>query len=373
MDAMEAIYSHSSNATNDGSFSSRIHHIGLTPTYLLLPLLLYLTLVALFRHQRLHQTLEHYPYTTRHSFSSMTNEHAFYIQQILGELEFPFTYEKALQFALFRTYGIPSVSKLLVQTSEFSEEATATKRYVDTTVLVSEFSGYHPHSERSIEALGRMNFIHHQYRKSGKILDDDMLYTLSLFAGEPVRWIDRYEWRKLEDFEKCAMGTFWKAIGDAMGIGYEKLKSGGKEGEGWGDGLEWLQEVMEWGLEYEKQYMVPDENNRKTAEQTVAILLWGVPKAMKSYGRLAVSAIMDDRLRTAMMFVYRVKDNISGVFTMLMICRLDLTDRPKSISALFLPFSKSANLSSAIFSSLAHSLYAFMVLQTSRLLKGDTS
>lgn len=49
--------------------------------------------------------------------------------------------------------------------------------------------------------------------------------------------------------------------------------------------------------------MVPDENNKKTAEQTVEILLWGVPKAMKPAGRNVVSAIMDDRLRAAMMFV----------------------------------------------------------------------
>jgi len=370
---MEAPYSNSSKATDYESFFSYSHCIGLSVTKSLLFFLLYPTLVALFRYQRLRQTLEQYPYTSRRSFSSMTNEHAFYIQQILGELEFPFTYEKALQFALFRTYGIPSVSKLLVQTSEFSEKATATKRYVDTTVLVGEFAGYHPQSERSIEALGRMNFIHHQYRKCGKILDDDMLYTLSLFAGEPIRWIDKYEWRKLEDFEKCAMGTFWKAIGDAMGIEYEKLKSGGKDGEGWRDGLEWLEEVMEWGLEYEKKCMVPDENNRQTAEQTVAILLWGVPTAMKPYGRMAVSAIMDDRLRTAIMLVYRVIANNSEAIAILMAYHPDSRDRPKCISSSLLPSSQSANSSSATFSFPARPSYAFTGPQTSHLKKADTS
>lgn len=245
-----------------------------------------------------------HPYLTRTSFASMTNEDAFLIQRELGEVEFPFTFEKSLQFALFRTYGIPTISKLLVQTSQFGEESTATKRYADTTLLVAEFLGYHPTSARSIEAIGRMNYIHSQYQKAGKIVNDDLLYTLALFAGEPVRWIDQYEWRKLEDFEKCAIGTFWKAIGDAMNIGYENLRSGGEEGQGWIDGLQWLDELKEWSAAYEKRFMVPDQNNRKTAEQTVAILLYSMPVFVKPYGRRIVSALMDDRLRTAMMYAY---------------------------------------------------------------------
>ena len=235
----------------------------------------------------------------------MTNEDAYLIQKEIGELEFPFTFEKSLQFALFRTYGIPTISKLLVQTSQFSEETTASKRYADTAVLIDEFVGYHPTSPRSIEAIGRMNYIHSQYQKSGKILDDDLLYTLALFAGEPARWIDRYEWRKLEDFEKCAIGTFWKAIGDAMGIGYSNLRSGGEGGEGWTDGLQWLDELSEWSAGYEKRCMVPHKDNQKTAEQTVAILLYSMPGFAKPPGRRIVSALMDDRLRTAMMYVFR--------------------------------------------------------------------
>ena len=271
-----------------------------SPYLYLLFCLSYLTLVALLRNRRLRSTVAKYPYPTRTSFASMTNEDAYLIQQDISELEFPLMFGKSLQFALFRTYGIPTISKLLVQTSQFSEESTATKRYTDTTVLIAEFMGYHPTSSRSIEAIGRMNYIHSNYQKSGKILDDDILYTLALFAGEPVRWIDKYEWRKLEDFEKCAIGTFWKAIGDAMGVSFEKLRSGR---EGWIDGLQWWDEMKEWSAEYEKSFMVPDMNNQKTADQTVAILLYSLPGFAKGAGRNIVSALMDDRLRTAMMYV----------------------------------------------------------------------
>ena len=265
----------------------------------------YLTLVAFFRNRHLRSTIVGHAYQTRTSFASMTNEDAFLIQLRIAELDFPFTFEKSLQFALFRTYGIPSISKLLVQTNQFSEARTATKRYADTTVLVAEFLGYHPTNPRSVEAIARMNYIHSQYQKPGKtnIKDDDLLYTLALFAGEPIRWIDQYEWRKLEDFEKCAIGTFWKAIGDAMGIGYQNLRSGTEGGTPWTDGLQWLDELNEWSVKYEEKYMVPDKNNQKTAEQTVAILLYNLPKSAKPYGRKIVSALMDDRLRTAMMYV----------------------------------------------------------------------
>lgn len=269
-----------------------------TPYYLLI-LLIYPILTALLRRDRLRTTLVTFPYTNRSSFASMTDNDAFEIQRIIGELEFPFTFEKALQFALFRTYGIPHVSKLLVATSQFSDEKTACKRYVDTETLVREFVGYAPASRRALEAISRMNYIHSGYQRSGKILNDNMLHTLSLFAGEPVRWIERYEWRSLEPFEKCAIGTFWKSVGDSMGVNYEKMRSAK---EGWVDGLQWLEEVMDWGEEYEKEYMVPNVNNKTTADQTVNLLLWLVPSALKPVGRHFVSTLMDERLRVAMMY-----------------------------------------------------------------------
>ena len=36
-------------------------------------------------------------------------------------LEFPFTVDKALSFALFRSYGVPSISKLLRKTGQFNK------------------------------------------------------------------------------------------------------------------------------------------------------------------------------------------------------------------------------------------------------------
>lgn len=61
--------------------------------------------------------------------------------------EFPMMTIKALEFALFKTYGIPSISKLLSQTGEFSKRCpkrldtnfiAECSRYDDTDLLLRE-------------------------------------------------------------------------------------------------------------------------------------------------------------------------------------------------------------------------------------------
>lgn len=137
----------------------------------------------------------------------MTLEAAQSILLELAELEFPFTFEKSLQFALFRTYGIPTISKLLVETRQLAVPANSPKRYVDTVVLVSEFIGRRWGSKEWCESMSRMNCLHSVYQKAGKIRNDEMLYTLALFACEPLRWINRWEWRELSEVERCALGV----------------------------------------------------------------------------------------------------------------------------------------------------------------------
>jgi hypothetical protein len=92
---------------------------------------------------------------------------------------------------------------------------------------------FDPHSERAQTAIARTNFLHKGYRASGRILEDDMLYTLSLFATEPIRFVKLYEWREMTEMEQCAVGTYWKSLGDALGISYAILPSGEGGFQGW--------------------------------------------------------------------------------------------------------------------------------------------
>ncbi|KLJ09883.1 hypothetical protein EMPG_14698 [Blastomyces silverae] len=259
----------------------------------------YLITVALLRNRRMKKNAKKFNYQTRESMARMSDDDAWNILLDAGQMEFPFIYLKALQFALFRTYGIPTISKTLVQTGQFAKPEFSMKRYADTSVLIAEFVGNPPSSERGKAAIARMNYLHNGYRMSGKILDDDMLYTLSLFALEPIRWINRYEWRQASDLEVCAIGTFWKSVGDAMEISFENLPS---SKTGFKDGIQFWEELRVWSEAYEERAMVPSDWNKKNADQTVTVLLWDYPALIRPVARNMVVYMMDDRLREAMMY-----------------------------------------------------------------------
>ncbi|KAJ5047122.1 uncharacterized protein L3040_002965 [Drepanopeziza brunnea f. sp. 'multigermtubi'] len=121
----------------------------------------------------------------------MTNTEAQEIMEYMSELEFPKIYHTSIQFALFKTYGIPTISGLLAATKEFSTPENAGKRCADTGILIQDFSGHHPKSARVIKALARMSYIHSCYQKAGKISNSDLLYTLSVFVTEPIAWVAR--------------------------------------------------------------------------------------------------------------------------------------------------------------------------------------
>lgn len=64
----------------------------------------------------------------------------------LGWYELPVLQRLALEFALLRTYGIPSISRLLQKTGEFERDAG--KRYDDTDLLLVEIVSHPPGHER---------------------------------------------------------------------------------------------------------------------------------------------------------------------------------------------------------------------------------
>src|SRR5205085_11490612 len=119
---------------------------------------------------------------------------------------------RALELALFRTFGVPSISALLHRTGEF--ERRAQKRYDDTDIIVSELTEHGYDSDRGRAALARMNAIHGRF----KIANEDFLYVLSTFVFEPIRFNARFGWRAMIQPEKVALFHFWRAVGHRMGI-----------------------------------------------------------------------------------------------------------------------------------------------------------
>lgn len=127
-------------------------------------------------------------------------------------VDFPWDTTRALEFALFRTFAIPSISALLHKTKEFEERAQ--KRYDDTDIIVSHIMEHGYDSALGKAAIGRMNALHGRF----KISNEDFLYVLSTFVFEPIRWNERFGWRRMTDKERLALFHFWREVGHRMGI-----------------------------------------------------------------------------------------------------------------------------------------------------------
>ncbi|KAF2489011.1 hypothetical protein BU16DRAFT_600647 [Lophium mytilinum] len=253
----------------------------------------YLLLVRTLRYRRRDSVAARFRYPDRESWARMTLSDAHAIQLSLAELEFPQVFCISVFFALFKTYGIPTISGLLVATGQLSRPTTASKRAADTGVIITEVVLNKPDSSRTIDGIARMNYLHGRY--AGKISNDDMLYTLSLFVLEPIRWTSRFEWRHITDLERCAMGVYWKDLGEAMNISYESLAS-----SEWENGFRWLEELEDWSLAYEMQKMVPDDANARLARATFDIALFNLPTSLKPLGYKLASSLLEPRLLKAM-------------------------------------------------------------------------
>ncbi len=75
--------------------------------------------------------------------------------------DFPFDTTRALEFALFRTFCVPSISALLDRTGEFAQRPQ--KRYDDTDIIVSELMEWGYDGERGQRALRRLNQLHGRF------------------------------------------------------------------------------------------------------------------------------------------------------------------------------------------------------------------
>ncbi|KAG5996472.1 hypothetical protein E4U54_002564 [Claviceps lovelessii] len=287
-----------SNPAHSGTASRYTipRHIQVSWRLVILLAILYPMLCWIFRFRRVRALRTALGFTDRQSMSTMTSVQAHMILSNVLEWEFPSLFRKSIQFGLFKTYGIPTISSLLVSTSQFSDPKSASKRHEDTAVLIGEFIAHRPDSQRTHQAIGRINSLHSPFIKAGKISNQDLLYTLSVFVTEPIAWINRWEWRRLTDMEVCALGTFWKSIGDAMGIQY----SGFLKQDSWRDGIDFVEDITAWAQQFEMEFMVPAATNKQTTDELVRMLLHCVPTRARSFGNHVIGYIMGEHLRNAM-------------------------------------------------------------------------
>ena len=192
--------------------------------------------------------------------------------------DLPWDFDQGTAIAFLRDYGVPSIARLLDRTRQFEDDGI--KRYDDTLVFQEEAVADGVDSPRARVALDRLNRIHGHYQ----IPNDEFQYVLATTLVGPVRWIERYGWRRLDPVEIVALTRFTTRFGELMGI----------------TGLpETYQGYLELLTTYEQDHFEFDPANRRVTEATIRIGRATAPWYLRPAFRRVSIALMDEPLRQA--------------------------------------------------------------------------
>ncbi|MET9367255.1 oxygenase MpaB family protein [Streptomyces griseoflavus] len=200
------------------------------------------------------------------------------IYRLSSAYEFPWDHTRALELALYRTYAVPRIGRLLARTAELTDRSQ--KRYDDTALLLDAVVEHGFASTEARTAIRRINRMHHAY----DIPDDDMRYVLSTFVVMPRRWIDAYGWRRLSRHEIVASAVHYRTLGRHMGIpdvpgSYEEFES-----------------CLD---AYEEAHFGWDEGARRVSDATLDLMASWYPRPLAPALRTATLALLDEPLLRA--------------------------------------------------------------------------
>jgi hypothetical protein len=196
----------------------------------------------------------------------------------LATHEFPWDTIQALSFALFRTYAVPGVGRLLDQTGAFA--ADTQKRYDDTALLLEPpgLLGFdHPDTRTAIR---RINQMHRSY----DIPNHQMRYVLSTFVVVPKRWNDDYGKRPLTRNEIDATVNYYRTLGRHLGIA---------------DIPQTFEEFSELMDTYEAEHFGFDAGGRRVADTTLELVTTFYPRPLRRAVEVFSRALMDEPLLRA--------------------------------------------------------------------------
>ena len=200
------------------------------------------------------------------------------IYRLTAAYEFPWDFTRSLELALYRTYAVPSIGRLLAETAELTDRAQ--KRYDDTSLLLDAVVEHGFADEQARTAIRRINQMHRSY----DISNDDMRYVLCTFVVMPKRWIDAYGWRRLSRHEVVASCVHYRTLGRHMGI--RDIPASYEEFEALLDA-------------YEESHFGWDEQARRVSDATLDLMTSWYPRPLAPLLRGATLALLDERLLRA--------------------------------------------------------------------------
>lgn len=200
------------------------------------------------------------------------------IYRLTSTYEFPWDHTRALELALYRTYAVPSIGRLLAETAELTGRTQ--KRYDDTALLLGAVVEHGFDTEDGRTAIRRVNQMHQRY----DISNDDMLYVLCTFVVVPKRWIDAYGWRRLSEHELRATAAYYGALGRHLGI--KEIPQTYQEFESFLDS-------------YEDAHFCWDAGARQVSDATLRLMASWYPRPLAPVIRAASLALLDEPLLRA--------------------------------------------------------------------------
>lgn len=206
------------------------------------------------------------------------HEDASEIYRLCSAYEFPWDFARALELALYRTYAVPSIGRLLAETAEFTHRPQ--KRYDDTALLLDAVVEHGFDSRQGRTAIRRINQMHRSY----DITNDDMRYVLCTFVVIPKRWIDAYGWRRMSRHETVASAVHYRTLGRHMGI--KDIPGSYEEFEACLDA-------------YEQAHFAWDEGARRVSDATLDLMASWYPRPLAPVLRAGTLALLDEPLLRA--------------------------------------------------------------------------
>ncbi|MFG2500571.1 oxygenase MpaB family protein [Streptomyces sp. NPDC048441] len=200
------------------------------------------------------------------------------IYRLTASYEFPWDFTRSLELALYRTYAVPSIGRLLADTAELTDRTQ--KRYDDTALLLDAVVEHGFGTEEGRTAIRRINQMHRSY----DISNDDMRYVLCTFVVMPKRWIDAYGWRRLSRHEKTASAVYYRTLGRHMGI------------QDIPDSYEEFEKCLD---DYEEVHFAWDEGARRVSDATLDLMASWYPRPLAPLLRTSTLALLDEPLLRA--------------------------------------------------------------------------
>jgi hypothetical protein len=201
------------------------------------------------------------------------------VVEILANHVFPIEFFLATELGQFRTFSIPSISKVLAQTGEY--ERNGVRRVDDTRAYLVEILSSGPGTPDGDAMIDRLHRIHSLYR----IRNDDYIYTLSVFVVDPVEFIDRHGWRATTAGERHALFTLYRRLAERMRVR---------------DLPDSYDAIARWRREYEAREQRYTSEGEAVARGLLKALTASVPAISAARLEEIVTCFITERTRTAL-------------------------------------------------------------------------